>query len=411
MKLKTYLCDTMNQALQSIRAELGPDAVIISSLNEGDKVRVTAAYESSLLQEQAHATPERTYTELETKNMLCHILSYHQVPQKTGDQIITSVCAIEKPLFEKGLAGIYDHLFSFTPMAYNHNQSQPQFIMLAGPVGAGKTVTLAKLASEYLLNQKPVEIISADYLKAGAVEQIQIYANALNIPLTLAESAKDLERIITAAKPGVTYLIDTPGTNILNAYEIDVLTEFILAVKQPPYLVVPAGTDSYELRDISSAFKDLGCTRFIMTRFDSCKRLGGLLTILQDEKLALCALSQGPEIGSRLKQARSELVVDLMMKHLPTMLTTHERIQDMSYNTAPHQSPHSSQSLGTNREKDLNQPNLHQKELKPPTHPISSDVSSSQQPSQQPSQQSSHQSPKRSENQLPDWVKHIMEAK
>ena len=168
MKLKTYLCDSMDQALKTIRTELGPDAVIISSLNEGNQVRVTAACDTLPQSAQETQKPKKVFTELETKNILCHILSYHQVPAQTGDQIITNTCQLDGKSFESGLPNVFDSLFSFNALTYEASDSQPQQIMLAGPVGVGKTVTLAKIASEFCLKNKPVEIIYADYLKAGA---------------------------------------------------------------------------------------------------------------------------------------------------------------------------------------------------------------------------------------------------
>ncbi len=344
MKLKTYLCDSMDQALQTIRDELGPDAVIISSMNEDKKVRVTAACENPPHAPIDVPKETRVYSELETKNALCHLLSYHKVPAESGDAIITRTCKLDTKVFESGLAGVFDDLFSFKPIPLTCPDNQPQQIMLAGQVGVGKTVTLAKIASEYTLQNKPVEIISADYLKAGATEQIQIYADALKVPLTLVETPEQLESKLSTNKPGVTYLIDTPGTNVLNRTEVDILTNFILAAKQAPYLVLPAGSDAYELKDIASAFKDLGCTKFIMTRFDASKRLGGLLTILQDENLELVALSHGPEIGSRLKLATPEFVVSFFMKHLPEMLATHERVHDLLPKPKSKGNPHKNTS-------------------------------------------------------------------
>lgn len=329
MKLKTYLCPSMDKAMQTIRQELGPDAVIISSLNEGNQVRVTAACEK--LPEQTHIPekPSRVFSELETKNTLCHILSYHKVPSVCSDRIIQRTCQLDPKVFTQGLSGVVDSLFSIAPLSYNANESHPNQIMLAGQVGVGKTVTLAKMASEYVLAKKPVEVISADYLKAGATEQIQIYTEALKIPLTLVETPQQLEKKLATSTPGTTYLIDTPGTNILNQTEIATLTNFIIAAKQAPILVLPAGMDAYEQRDTAGAFKDLGCTKFIMTRFDTSKRLGSLLSVLESERLQLTALSNGPEIGSRLKSATASLVSDMLMRHLPDILTTHTRVQDL----------------------------------------------------------------------------------
>ena len=61
--------------------------------------------------------------------------------------------------------------------------------------------------------------------------------------MTLVQTPQEFEAKLTEAKPGVTYLIDTPGTNPLKNSEVELLTDFILAAKQAPYLVLSAGTD------------------------------------------------------------------------------------------------------------------------------------------------------------------------
>ncbi len=320
MKLKTYMCRSMDEALQTIRAELGPDAVIISSLDEGDKIRVTAACEN-IPDHIANPEPEAPkYTALETKNILCHVLSYHGVPATVSDMIIGESCRVSSVSLEGGVAEVFKELLAFAPLKFNNTPKQPQQIMLAGPVGVGKTVTLSKIASEYRLKNQPVEIISADYLKAGATEQIQAYASAIEVPLTLVQTPTELEKKLSQCQAGVTYLIDTPGTNALNPGEVTHLTDFILAAKQAPYLVLAAGGDPYEMQDTAAAFKDVGSTRFMMTRFDAAKRFGGLLSILFKERLEFSAMSCGPEIGSRLKEASSANLFAVLKAYLPDVM-------------------------------------------------------------------------------------------
>tara|TARA_R110002095_G_scaffold214669_2_gene207165 strand:- start:1105 stop:2196 length:1092 start_codon:yes stop_codon:yes gene_type:complete len=318
MKLKTYICQSMDEALRKIRSELGDDAIIISSLNEGDSIRVTAACEHIPQNLDAPPKPqEPQYTALETKNTLCQMLSYHGVPTNISEDLISETCKLSQSILECGIGAVFKELYTFSPLKFSPKTTQPNQIMLAGPVGVGKTVTLAKIATEYRLLDKKVALISADYLKAGATEQIQAYATALEVPLTLVQTPTQLENLLSQGINGTTYLIDTPGTNPLNPSEISHLTDFILAAKQAPYLVLSAGADPYEMQETASAFKDLGSTRFFMTRFDAAKRFGGLLSILFKERLEFTAMSCGPEIGSRLKEAQSDNLVSILKAFLP----------------------------------------------------------------------------------------------
>lgn len=318
MKLKTYICQSMEEALRKIRTELGDDAIIISTLNEADGIRVTAACERIPQSLEAASQPQKpAYTALETKNTLCHMLSYHGIPNPIAEDIIAETCKLPQNILENGVSAVFKELYSFAPLKFSPNLKQPNQLMLAGPVGVGKTVTIAKIATEYRLLDQKVEVISADYLKAGAIEQIQAYTTALGIPVHLVQSPTELEKFLSQAEDGTTYLIDTPGTNVLNPGEVTHLTDFVLAAKQAPHLVLSAGTDPYEMQETANAFKDLGTTRFFMTRFDAAKRFGGLLSVLFKERLELCAMSCGPEIGSRLKEAQCDNLVAMLKAYLP----------------------------------------------------------------------------------------------
>ncbi len=335
MKIKTYMCRSMDEAMRTIRAELGPEAVIISSLNEGNKIRVTAACEN-IPAPLENSEPEiHKYTALETKNTLCHILTYHGVPASVSESLIAETCQLAPTLLERGVVSVLKQLLTFAPLKFSPPPSKPQQVMLAGPVGVGKTVTLAKIATEYRLKDQQVEIISADYLKAGATEQIQAYAQALDVPLTLVQTPTQLEKKLTEGKSGVTYLIDTPGSNPLDQREITHLTDFILTAKQAPYLVLAAGGDPYEMQDTAAAFKDVGSTRFIMTRFDAAKRFGGLLSVLFKERLEFAAMSCGPEIGSRLKEANSDNLLSVLKAYLPDVMAS-KTVTTTPLQTKPH---------------------------------------------------------------------------
>ena len=235
MKLKTYICQSMEEALRKIRTELGDDAIIISTLNEADGIRVTAACEHIPQHIETAAQPQKpAYTALETKNTICHMLSYHGIPNTIAEELIAETCRLPQSILESGVAGVFKELYSFAPLKFSPNPNQPNQLMLAGPVGVGKTVTLAKIATEYRLLDQKVEVISADYLKAGAIEQIQAYTTALGIPMHLVQTPTQLEKFLAQGDNGTTYLIDTPGANFLNSSDVTHLTDFILAAKQAP---------------------------------------------------------------------------------------------------------------------------------------------------------------------------------
>ena len=317
MRLKTFLCRSMEEALSTIRTEMGPEAMIISTLNEGKKIRVTAACEKSYEKGPTFPTSPARFDALATKNLFCHLLTYHGVPAAISENMVAELCALAPAILESGIEAVLSQLLPITAFDFKNPKSIPKQLMVAGPVGVGKTVSLAKLASELCLLNKKVVIISTDYLKAGAKEQIQLYADAIKVSLKLVNSPTALEETLRTIPEDCTVLIDTPGANPLNGNDTYQLTEFILAAKQAPFFVLSAGGDAVEMQETALAFKDLGCTRMLMTRIDATKRFGGLLSILFKERLELFALSLGPEIGNRLRAASPKNIAEILHFYLP----------------------------------------------------------------------------------------------
>lgn len=320
MRLKTYFCPSMDVALRQIRHELGENAIIISTLNEGEHIRVTAACDENEL----HLSHPREHSEKrqsidQIKNNICDVMTYHGLSHCDIKDIMHHFFELPRSTIEQGMAAVFDQLFKIEGFNLSTRVAQPKQMMFTGPVGAGKTVTLTKLALELLLCQKTPRLISCDVMKAGALEQLQVYANALQIEFKVCSSPEELEKTVTfyqKAFPEDILLIDTPGINPFIKEEIHGLTDYVLATKLAPILVLPAGGDANETKEQAVAFKDLGCTKFIATRMDAARRYGGIMSVLFCERLDLYALSAGPEIGQRLYSAHADLFVKFVTECL-----------------------------------------------------------------------------------------------
>jgi fused signal recognition particle receptor len=93
----------------------------------------------------------------------------------------------------------------------------PTVVLLIGVNGTGKTTTAAKLAWRLQREGRKVLLAAADTYRAGAIAQLQIWANRLNIPCVSGASGGDpasvaFDAIDAASSRGLdTVIIDTAG--------------------------------------------------------------------------------------------------------------------------------------------------------------------------------------------------------
>jgi flagellar biosynthesis protein FlhF len=170
--------------------------------------------------------------------------------------------------------------------------------MLVGLPGAGKTATLGKLAAAARAAKRAVTAITCDVGKAGAVDQLAVYAKAIGITAYQAKSATAMKRAVAAAPEGALILIDTAGTNPLRAEDLAALAEMAAAAKAEPVLVLGAGGDVSESAEQGQLFAEIGCERMIAAKIDSVRRYGGVLAAAENGKLSFAGCGISPEIAT-----------------------------------------------------------------------------------------------------------------
>lgn len=292
MRLKAVVAADPGAALQQIRASLGRDAVIVASqaLKDG-RVRVTAAVDDEDPDlERVLAVPTTT----EEAGWLRSLADHHTIPpplrvrldSMTGGQVETD------PIVQLG------HALHATLRFASLDGGDQSGVLLSGPPGAGKTLTLAKLAARATLAGRRVQVVSTDVERAGGLEPLR----ALLAPLDLAPRAvREVGSLRTAASAEADLtLIDTAAVNPYLAADIARLSRLIERTELPPVLVLPAGYDPGDAAEIAGTYASLGSERLVATKLDLARRFGGLLAAA-DAGLALADAGIGPTVGQGLR--------------------------------------------------------------------------------------------------------------
>lgn len=172
-------------------------------------------------------------------------------------------------------------------------------LLLAGPVGAGKTTLAAKIAAK--VDRQPVILVTNETDASGLV-QLEEYARALGVPFAAAGTPEALR---AAADDKVTRIIDTPGFPIADALAWEELRPWIAAGEALPLLVLPANIAVEDAMVAAHAFRALGGRHFVVTRFDIVRRVGGVLGAVI-EGLAVAGVSITPHFAYGLRALTAE---------------------------------------------------------------------------------------------------------
>ncbi len=296
MRLKTFTAESMAAAMKLVRAELGADAVIVSSHEPATGlVEVVAAID--IAPQDPFTIAPVSAEPADGFDALQDTLHYHRVPPAIAENLADSAAASAIDDAVLALAGALDEHFAFAPLSAGQD-IRP--LMLIGPPGAGKTVSAAKIAARARLAKRRVAIITTDTLRTGAVEQVAGYAALLGIDARVAQTPAELQDAVDASHAAAVKLIDTTGANPFDGDDMRRLQDFIAATDAEPILVLPAGMDADESADMARAFAVLGATRLLVTRLDTARRLGGMLAAASAANLRLCDVGIGPHLADGL---------------------------------------------------------------------------------------------------------------
>lgn len=213
---------------------------------------------------------------------------------------------------EKGLAETFD----FTPIHF----SPMTPIMLVGPTGAGKTSCGAKLAASALNKGSTAFIMSADVGRAGAIDQIKAYGDALGADYYITETPHDVAAALRSKRPTGAVVLDTPGVSPYDPGDFAALKSFQEATNGEAVLVLPASGDAEEFKDWAAAFREFGARRMIITKFDATRRVGAALSAAFSGKFALAHFSQTPFISEGLLDATPEFLARRLLAGRPARL-------------------------------------------------------------------------------------------
>ncbi len=199
---------------------------------------------------------------------------------------------------------------------WKKNSKAAKNIIFIGPTGVGKTTTIAKLSSYFILNENAsVGFITADTYRIAAVEQLKTYAEILNVDVGVVYNVDDLIEQIGVMKPINDLLfIDTAGRSHKNKENLRELKEFLDAVPEPEiYLVLSVTTKYEDLLDIISAYDEITDFKIIFTKLDETKCIGSILNICYTTGKEISYATNGQNVPDDIEVMKPEKIVKALL--------------------------------------------------------------------------------------------------
>jgi len=174
-------------------------------------------------------------------------------------------------------------------------KSQPHVVMVVGVNGVGKTTSVGKLAHQYKKAGKKVMLGAADTFRAGAIDQLQIWADRVEVPLVRQEMGSDpasvaFDTLESAKAQGCDIVfIDTAGrlhnkVNLMNELTKvkRVMSKIITDAPHEVLLVLDGSTgqNAFEQAKQFTAVTDV--TSLAITKLDGTAK-GGVLLGISDQ--------------------------------------------------------------------------------------------------------------------------------
>lgn len=375
MKIKRYEAKDISTALQLIKSELGPDAIILStkritkegSIRSGGKqtvVEVVAGIDydpqenligkeaegrqrlSSIPRQTDHEAGEISSLRGEIvglKTMLQNMAGVPQVkPAKDG--VVGELTAYLEAIGMEGslvcslLGGIVlddgnseesaarlrkivtERLLEQVVLnaSSHYGANGPRIWALVGPTGVGKTATAVKLAASFAITQgKKVALISVDNYRIAASEQLRAYARILGLPCQVILRPEELVRAIKLNRDKDVILIDTAGQNQHDDDHIKEVARFIHSHPDiESKLVLSATTQNGDMEDIFHKYMALSVRACIFSKLDESRFYGPIFNQAVRFRLPISYVTTGQKVPEDIEVASNKTMMHLLWSRL-----------------------------------------------------------------------------------------------
>ena len=201
----------------------------------------------------------------------------------------------------------------------------PQVITIVGVNGVGKTTTIGKLANYFKNQKKTVTLVAGDTFRAAASEQLNEWANRVNVKIVKHHEGADASAVVfdgiasAKAKNNDVLIIDTAGRLHTKINLMEELKKISRVTKRvwpeaniKNFIILDATIGQNSIAQVN-AFKDaIGIDGIILTKLDGTSKGGVVFSIVKELNIPVCFIGVGEGVDD-LESFDAKAFVDAIL--------------------------------------------------------------------------------------------------
>jgi len=341
MHIRTFRADSLQDALEEIRRQMGNDASVLHTRQVRDgwmgwlgrtSVEVTAGLRDAeapaplrVSGKSDEPVGNRYPMELQDLRLMLTIAG---VDEPIADRWISETHAFGVAIPGGTVSGQWLDRLRHTvsrriPIGapIHAPVDQRRIVALVGPTGVGKTTTIAKLAAGFRLEAKRrVGLITIDTFRIAAVQQLQAYAEIMDLPMEVVDDPTQMRCAIDRLADVDLVLIDTAGRSPRSDARIAQLSGMLAAANPDEVHLVISATSSREtIANILDGFAPVDPTSILLTKLDETVQTAGPLSALDGRGVPINYVTTGQHVPDDIQLADPDALVQaLLSSHMTT---------------------------------------------------------------------------------------------
>ena len=192
---------------------------------------------------------------------------------------------------------------------FNLKKDGLSVFLFVGVNGVGKTTTIAKIAYRLKKEGKKILLAAGDTFRAGAVDQLEVWAQRVGVDIVIKKGATDpssviFEAIQKAKKEQYDILLcDTAGrlqnkVNLMKELEKmnRVIAREVEGAPQETLLIIDATTGQNAISQVKAFKETVDITGLVLTKLDGTAKGGVVIGIVAENKIPVKFIGVGEQI-------------------------------------------------------------------------------------------------------------------